>query len=65
MKDIKVGKQKPKKKHVPLPKNVEVNLTFDVETEPFLDASVFDDGIVETYVNVKAKKATIRIDRDD
>jgi|TARA_B100000085_G_scaffold285659_1_gene322880 hypothetical protein len=54
--------KKPRKKHVPLPKNIDINLTFDdsdVEYfEPFTE-------VVETFVNVKSKTVNIKVLKDD
>lgn len=57
------GKEKkPRKKHVPKDKNMDVNLTFDENPDEHFD---FNDEVVEIYVNVKAKTRPIRILRDD
>tara|TARA_R100000353_G_scaffold75272_1_gene57281 strand:- start:3459 stop:3638 length:180 start_codon:yes stop_codon:yes gene_type:complete len=54
--------KKPRKKHVPKDKNMDVNLTFDELPDEQFD---FNDEVIETYVNVKAKTKTIRILKDD
>ena len=54
--------KKPRKKHVPKDKNMDVNLTFDELPDEHFD---FNDEVIETYVNVKAKTKTIRILKDD
>ena len=41
---------------------MDVNLTFDELPDEQFD---FNDEVIETYVNVKAKTKTIRILRDD
>ena len=57
------GKEKkPRKKHVPKDKNVDVNLRFDEYPDEQFD---FNDEVIEIYVNVKAKTRPIRILRDD
>ena len=55
-------KKKPRKKHVPKLRNTDVNLTFDELPDEQFD---FNDEVIETYVNVKAKTKRIRILRDD
>ena len=55
-------KKKPRKKHVPKLRNMDVNLTFDELPDEQFD---FNDEVIETYVNVKAKTKRIRILRDD
>ena len=54
--------KKPRKKHVPKDKNMDVNLTFDELPDEQFD---FNDEVIETYVNVKAKINPIRILKDD
>lgn len=54
--------KKPRKKHVPKDKNMDVNLKFDEYQDEQFD---FNDEVIETYVNVKAKTQTIRILKDD
>ena len=57
------GKEKkPRKKHVPKLRNMDVNLTFDELPDEQFD---FNDEVVETYVNVKAKTKRIKVLKDD
>jgi|TARA_R100001463_G_scaffold45244_2_gene93424 hypothetical protein len=54
--------KKPRKKHVPLPKNIDINLKFDDEVT--LDFEPFNE-VIDTYVNVKSKTISIKVLKDD
>lgn len=52
-----------RKKHVPKPKGVDINISFNDDTE--IPYESYTDEVIETLVNVRAKTVSIKVLRDD